>query len=52
MECFTVNQNDSLLCYRIRISETTEIPPLSENVIPGHCNRQVKLKTLAALIPT
>lgn len=52
MECFTVNQNVSLLCYQIRISDTTEIPPLSESVIPGHCYRQVKLKSLAALIPT
>lgn len=49
MECFTVNQSDSLLCYRIRISETAEIPPLSESVILGHCNRQVKLTTLAVL---
>lgn len=39
-------------CYRIRISKTTEIPPLSESVIPGHCNRQVKLNTPAVLRPT
>lgn len=52
MDCFTVNQSDSLQCYRIRISETTGIPPLSESVIPGHCNRQVKLNTPAVLRPT
>lgn len=52
VDCFTVNQSDSLQCYRIRISETTGIPPLSESVIPGHCNREVKLNTPAVLRPT